>query len=136
MNFTQKGKNEGGFSLKESRKTYVPGVRTSPIQYEENRTDSKKVEEKKPIYQPVRQGNKEYPVSPIYSQKINVEEATLSYNGYQQDYPILIPAELTFGPNEISDETLYGQMQESGSTLVKRRKPNDLSAKKIKSDEE
>ena len=54
--------------MKESRRTSAPGTRTAPIQYE-NSTSLEKIKESKHVYQPVRQGNKAYPVSPIYSKK-------------------------------------------------------------------
>ena len=52
--------------MHESRATCVAGTRTSPVRYE---TDEAPVlrGRRVPLFQPVRQGNRAYPVSPIYS---------------------------------------------------------------------
>ena len=57
--------------MEESKKTYIPGVRTSPVSYEMH-TSSKRPEEERIIYQPVCQGNKKYSVSPIYCKKEDI----------------------------------------------------------------
>lgn len=68
--------------MKESERTYVPGTRTAPIQYE-NHATLKKIKRIRQIYQPVRQGNKKYSVSPINCKPkaISVEEENTQQKG-------------------------------------------------------
>lgn len=55
--------------MREKIKTDIPGTRTAAIQYEFNHTPQEKSKTSEHSWQPVRQGNKKYPVSPIYSKK-------------------------------------------------------------------
>lgn len=71
--------------MEKSKKTYIPGVRTSPIRYEMH-ISSKKSEEEKIIYQPVRQGNKKYSISPIYCKK---EDISAKDSELKQEEPTL-----------------------------------------------
>lgn len=125
-------KTEGGFSMKESWRTYSPGVRTSAVRYESGHSHPKKVDEPKD-FKPVRQGNRKYTVSPIYSEKIVIEKTPSHLEdevGCRQGSPIVVPEEPAFGQSKISDETQYSQTQENGPTLVMKRKQTDLSGQK------
>lgn len=100
--------------MKESKSTYVSGIRTSPIQYEKWDDTRKSKELKSVIYQPVRQGNKKYTVSPL-NQKKKIAVAEDETKLYQQEPQVITQ-------NEISDETQCDKIQESGPILVKKLK--------------
>lgn len=59
--------------MREKRLTAVPGTRTSAIQYEIDRPDTKRPEEL-PFSQCFRQGNRKYSVSPIYQPRVDTKK--------------------------------------------------------------
>lgn len=59
---------------------------------------------------------------------IKIETTKQKKDNQELEPPILMPTELIFGQSEVSDEKQYDRTQESGPTLVKRKKtanPND-----------